>query len=198
MPAKKTKPDPVRIGRLNVDLAGLHSLAHNCRPESCRASCCSVYAVHVTDEEMARMVGYMPLAHKYARNLKQGREWRNLFQEEDDGTLLMDTNRDGFCLFCYHLNGFALCSLHSAALDLGQNPAHVKPECCHLWPLALEEGRRDTLTVHDDAFDFPCNRRRTARSGRLHQGVREIVAGLYGDDFLTEVEAACAEWVQKG
>ncbi|MEW5725649.1 MAG: hypothetical protein AB1896_21245 [Thermodesulfobacteriota bacterium] len=192
--------DPVKIDGVLVDAAALHGLAHDCRPELCNHGrfCCSQYVIHVTPAELERIVGFMPLAARYARGLKTNGGFRNVFEEEDDGTFQLDSKPDGTCLFSHRdRDGRGLCSLHSAALDLGRDPARVKPECCTLWPLALAEGRPSLLGVHEDAYDFPCNHRRQARTGRLNRGVRNIVLSLWDAEFLRRLEEACAELVGK-
>ena len=80
-----------------------------------------------------------------------------------------------------------MCSLHSAALELGLPPAQVKPRACALWPLALVKGDPPLLTVQEGVLDFPCNRARSESSGGLDPGVAEIVEAVFGHAFLTEI-----------
>jgi hypothetical protein len=70
-------------------------------------------------------------------------------------------------------------------------PQDVKPKPCSLWPLVLDEDRKPPLlTVHDDALEFPCNRRRHGRT--LNAGVQELIVGVFGESFLDAVEAELA------
>ena len=86
--------------------------------------------------------------------------------------------------------GQALCSLHSAALSLKLSPADVKPKCCLLWPLALEEGDIPILGVHSDAFEFPCNRPRQPDPRELDAGVSDILETIWGAGFAGKVKRA--------
>jgi len=182
----------VTVDEIRVDLAALRALAHTCTPEACfgnRKGCCESYEIYIDRGEMSPIVGAMPAANRYRRGLMKDGVPIDPFEETDDGHCLA-TNDHGRCLFAYRdKQGRTLCSLHSVALDAGLPPVDVKPLACALWPLYLAEGDPMTLTVQDDALEFPCNTHRGNRSHGLHHGVREIVEGVFGTDFLDTLEA---------
>ncbi len=132
------------------------------------------------------MTGLLPEAAAFAPRL----DGANPFDPAGDGLLAVDTDEDGLCVFAWRApGGRTLCSLHSAALKLNLPPHRCKPLSCFLWPLAIGAGRPRVLTVHEDAFDFPCNRRRSA--GRsLHAGVAEIIAAAFDAELLREINDA--------
>ncbi len=184
-----------KIDGILIDLDALLSIAHLCRPEHCPTDyCCSDYQVIVDGHELEAIVGYMPLAARYARGLKSGKELKNVFQEEEPPLFSIDTNRKGECIFIYpDRAGRRFCSLHTVALDREMPPAAVKPHCCTLWPLSLVESQPPILRIHEEAFDYPCNKKRRGRR-RLDKGVAGIVKAIWGMDFFNELN----ELIRKG
>lgn len=173
-----------------VDLNSVAGIAHDCDPALCRGArcCCSCYEITLTEEELSPVVGMLPAAARFSRRLKRGDGYDNVFDEEDDGLYTIDSARDGSCVFLYrdHLKT-PLCSLHTAALESGADPYRAKPGSCTLWPLALSEDSPPVLTVQDDAFDFPCNRRRRGGRKGLDRGVSIIIVSVFGESFLDTV-----------
>ena len=191
MQSGRKKRYPV-IDGIGVDVMRIGRLAHDCRPELCArtTSCCARYEVCVEEDELAKIVGGMALARRWAERLKAGGRPTNPFDETDDGLYAIDTDEDGLCVFaCRDRRGRALCSLHAGALAAGVRPVDVKPRSCHLWPLAMAEGRPPVLTVVDDRFDLPCNRRRRG-ANRLDAGIARILHDAFGRKFLDKVSAA--------
>ena len=178
------------IDKLVVDVGSLLSLEHNCDPGLCSSSksCCSCFQVFITKKELERLVGFMPEASAYTKNLQTGGSYNNVFDEEDNGLFSVETDDSGLCVFGYR-SGEAgtFCSLHSAALKMDLKPEEVKPFDCMLWPLALTEEKPLTLTIDNDAFDFPCNKKRASGASSLDPGVEDIILRLYGDKFLKEI-----------
>ncbi len=178
---------------VRIDVGALRRLAHTCAPERCHGArrCCAHYEVTVAAREEARIVGLLPHAARYAPWLRDGaRDFEDPFEETEGARLALATQESGRCIFSYDgPAGQPLCALHSAALDLGQDPYAAKPAVCALWPLALSEGRPPTLSVQDDALRFPCNRRRPAEATRLHPGVAQTLEHAFGAPFRRAVEA---------
>ena len=176
------------IQGIRVDLEALRSLRHECIPTKCIGrdrGCCETYEVYVDRTELGTIVGAMPNAARYARNLRTRGEFVDPFEDTDGGNCLA-THHDGRCVFAYRDRaGATLCSLHSAGLDLGLDPFKVKPKACALWPLYLVEGKRPLLTVQEGALAFPCNRARRERGTELDKGVADIVRTVFGERFLT-------------
>ncbi len=79
-----------------------------------------------------------------------------------------------------------VCSLHSAALELGLPPVEVKPRCCSLWPLALTEGPVPVLSINAQFASFPCNLKKPALAG-IDEGIQETIRIYFGDSFLSEL-----------
>ena len=177
--------DPV-IDGIAVDVEGLCGIAHSCRPGLCRGrvSCCASFEVCVAGDEVPGILGLLPIAAELAPHLMTNGSLDNPFDSVGDGLYAIDTDEEGLCRFAYRLrDGRTLCSLHSAAVRLGLRPQLEKPFSCALWPLAMSEGRPRVLTVHEGAFEFPCNRRRRARAS-IHAGIAAIIEELFGRVFL--------------
>ncbi len=71
---------------LDVNLAEIMRLRHNC--DGCSSGsrcCCSSYEVSVTLTEMLRIFGVMPEAAKYRPDLKVGDFFENAFGEVEYG-----------------------------------------------------------------------------------------------------------------
>lgn len=183
------------LENMHIDVEALQALAHRCDPMKCigRArGCCETYEVVVGRREQGTIVGALDQASRFVFGLKEEGEYLEPFEETEDGTCL-STDEDGRCVFAYEdARGATLCSLHSAALELGLAPADVKPRACALWPLALVEGDPPLLTVQEGVLDFPCNRARGEGAGGLDPGVAGIVEAMFGHDFLTEITLAIA------
>ena len=182
----------VQVRNVRVDVDALRALAHRCDPMKCigrERGCCATYEVYVDRGEIGTIVGTLPETARHAKGLRQGGEFIDPFEETEGGSCLA-THEDGLCVFAYKdRRGATLCSLHTAALEMGLPPAQVKPKACALWPLYLVEGDEPLLTVQPDALDFPCNRRRRKGVNGLHGGVQEIIAAVFGKGFLNELLA---------
>lgn len=183
-----------------IDTDALLSLAHSCTPGGCgtRSSCCAHYEVCVEEREVSSIIGCMPAAARYSRRLRSQGGFPSVLEDVGGGLYALDTNEQGLCVFAYrNRQGAILCSLHSAALDLGLSPYQVKPQACSMWPLAMATEPR-TLTVQGDALSFACNKRRRANRRHLHPGVAAIVAGVFGTDFMRELDAILEKrWNQR-
>ena len=184
------RPGYIFIENMRIDVEALRALAHRCDPMKCIGrvrGCCETYEVVVGRREQGTIVGTLDEASRFAIGLKEDGNFLEPFEETEGGTCL-NTDEDGRCVFAYDDSlGATMCSLHSAALELGLPPAQVKPRACALWPLALVEGDPPLLTVQEGVLDFPCNRARGESSGGLDPGVAEIVEAVFGHAFLTEI-----------
>jgi len=175
------------VGGLRVDLDSLRSIAHRCDPSLCRGlrGCCSRYEVTLGPTELSTIIGMLPEAARYVPALADA----DLYEELDEGEFAIETDEEGRCVFAYRNHtGDTLCALHSAALRHGLDPVSVKPRSCFLWPLALTESKPPVLSIQDDAFTFPCNRRRLAKRG-LDPGILAILEGLFGESFVAQLTA---------
>jgi len=200
----------VMIGKMAVDVKSVCSISHNCQPELCKdlKCCCSCYEVRIDKKELSRIVGCMPAAAKYAKNLISDDGFLNVFEDIDDSTFAIERNSEnldiflyfngsskrtgkgkkGFCVFSYfNESGLPLCSLHSAALELGLPVTKIKPKSCLLWPLAISDIKQLTLTVQSDAFVFPCNRKRKVKDFTLDEGIESIISSVLGSSFLKKL-----------
>lgn len=181
-------PKPIIHG-IRVDLPALQTIQHKCYPDACRnrPSCCSRFVPHVTQTELERIVGCFPQISRYARSIKNGNGYKNVFEEFDDGTYRIDAKEDESCVFSYaRSSGDTLCALHSTALDLQMPPVDLKPRVCSLWPLILSDEPDTELSVDRNWRKFPCN---TLSDGghRLDPGVINIIATCFGVSFLKQL-----------
>jgi hypothetical protein len=176
-----------------IDAGAISGIAHRCDPRRCagRSCCGSGYEVCVEEDEAARIAAALPQAARHAAHLADGPGPDGLFREVWPGLRAIRTRGDGLCILAYPgPEGEALCSLHSAALALGQELRELKPRSCLLWPLAMTGPRPPVLSVDPGAFRFPCNSRRPAGARGLDAGVAEAVRRALGGEFLAEFAAA--------
>lgn len=177
------------IDGVAVDIDALRKLAHRCEPATCavRGACCAHYEVAIGTEELETILGCLDAVAHYAPQIKQ----TDVYEEEGPKTFVLDTDDDGQCVFAFRRGGRGcrLCGLHAVALAHGLPPERVKPKSCALWPLALAETDPPTLSVQDDALDFPCNGTRRRGEKRLDPGVEAILLGSFGAEFLAKVRA---------
>ncbi len=177
---------------VRVDIGALRVLAHHCEPTNCsvRRNCCKTYEVLVDAREVSAIVGALPDAAKYAPGLYEDGIPIDPVEDTEHRQTCLATDEDGLCVFAYRDRaGATLCSLHSAAIDLGLPPIKVKPKACVLWPLFLVETDPPLLTVQSDATEFACNKARRSVGDKLDAGVADIIRAVFGDAFLEEVEA---------
>lgn len=190
---RKSKPRQRRQRLVEVDLDALRAIAHAC--DGCagkpRQACCSQYEICVSEDEIAKVDGFIAEAASECAHLRSGDGYENVFEPVDGGLYAIDADDEGCCVFAFEHDGSLRCSLHAAALRLGAPVNQAKPRSCILWPLALSSGRDKTLTVVDDAMRFHCNARRRARS--LHPSVIEILDDVFGDEFSQAVQQAARD-----
>ena len=87
-------------------------------------------------------------------------------------------------MLAYHCDSGIRCSLHSVAEQIGVSPHLLKPFSCTLWPLSLQEPPDAVLSICDDSFRFPCNRRQE-KGGAISPEILDSIKRLLG-------VAACA------
>ena len=179
----------VVVNNIRIDVPALMSIRHRCRPEVCKGkpNCCSCFQIHVDEKELETIVGFLPLVEKYTSSISSERGYDNVFEEAEDGCFLIDADEDEQCVFAYrNAAQETLCSLHSAAIDLGLPPVDVKPKCCSLWPLALSSGPDPVLSINFLYATFPCNRKKAVLKG-IDDGVQETIQNYFGASFLAEL-----------
>jgi hypothetical protein len=133
----------------------------------------------------------MEAASKYASNLACGGAIENIFEEDGNGTFIVDTDEDGLCAFAYgDRKRGVLCSLHSVAVDLKLPHYKTKPKSCVLWPLAISEDPPVHLSIAEDAFSFPCNTRRKYHGKTLDPNIAQTIRDLFGTKILTAITQA--------
>ncbi len=182
--------DMVKVSGILVDVDALCSIAHSCMPGLCtgKGCCCSEYEIGVSSSEVDRIIGYLPDAAGFAPWLDSDDGFENVFEESAPDQFIIDMSDDGPCIFAYEHGKDALrCSLHSVALHQGLSPHMVKPSSCVMWPLAITEDQPVVLSIADDAFRFPCNRKRRGTGRGLDPVIAGIVTDLYGDAFLKQL-----------
>jgi len=180
----------------SFDLSAMVRLRHTCDPVSCRTilSCCSTYEICLTRREVDRAAGAMSLAAEFAPDLCPDGACENIFEPLEDGGYTVDTDYSGLCAFAFRDRDHTIkCSLHAAARKHHLPVTEIKPRCCIMWPLAILEGDPPVVTVHDDAYRFPCNQRRKPGCKTLHRGIAEIIEQLFGNDTLRAINARLGE-----
>lgn len=179
----------IMVSGIRVDVPALMSVRHGCRPAVCKGkpNCCSRFQIHVDEKELETIVGFLPQAEKYTSSIGGEKGYDNVFEEDEDGLFLIDADENEQCVFAYmNDQEEILCSLHSAAIDLGRPPVDVKPKCCSLWPLALSSGPDPLLSINFLYATFPCNRKKAVLKG-IDDGVQETIQNYFGAPFLTEL-----------
>ena len=183
------KQKVVVVGNIRIDVPALMSIRHRCQPGVCKGkpNCCAFFQIHVSEKEVETIVGFLPLVEKYTASIGGGPGYDNVFEEAEDGQFLIDADENEQCVFAYaNAAGETLCSLHSAAIDLGLPPEGVKPKCCSLWPLALSGGPRPVLSINKLYASFPCNQKKETATG-IDAGIQETVRIYFGESFLSEL-----------
>ena len=172
-----------------VDLRALTTLRHECAgcPKG-TPSCCAHYDICISTPEMQRIIGFIPQAAVYCPHLKTPDGFDNIFDEAGHDLFRLDTMDDERCVLAYFHEGVARCSLHRIALDLDLPLNTLKPAACLLWPLALSENEPYSLSVHEDALQFPCNRSRPLQNC-LHSSVHDILATVFGRRIARAINA---------
>ncbi len=166
---------------INVDLSAISAIFHRCSGcTSTDACCCAKYEVCVSAREMKTIIGILPLAAEHCPWLKGENGFDNVFDEAERGLFAIDTHEDGLCVFAYHCNSGIRCALHSVAEQIGISPHLFKPYACTLWPLGLQEPPNATLSICDDAFQFPCNRIRKEKGGAIAPEILNSIERLLG------------------
>ena len=178
----------VVVGNIRVDVPALMSIRHCCRPGVCKETpnCCSCFQIHANEKELETIVGFLPLAEKYTSAIGNEKGYDNVFEETEDGCFIIDVDENERCVFAYTSEEETLCSLHSAAIDLGLPPRDVKPKCCSLWPLALTGASDPVLSINALFATFPCNRKKVVLEG-IDKGIQETIRIYFGDSFLYEL-----------
>jgi hypothetical protein len=177
------------VSNIRIDVAALMSIRHRCLPGVCKGkpNCCSCFQIHVDEKEMEAIVGFLPLVEKYTPSIGGAPGYDNVFEEDEDGSFLIDADEDEQCVFAYMNEAEeTLCSLHSAAIELGLPPVDVKPKCCSLWPLALTGGPHPVLSINKLFESFPCNHKKTTPTG-MDSGIQEAIRIYFGASFLSEL-----------
>ena len=179
----------IRVAGIRVDIQALKSIQHSCQPGVCKGkpNCCSRFQIHVDAQELETIVGFLPLVQRYTPSISGDAGYANVFEEAEDGCFIIDADENEQCVFAYQTAAQeTLCSLHSAAIDLGLPPVTVKPKCCSLWPLALSGGPSPVLSVNALFAGFPCNQKRTAAND-IDDGIKEAIRIYFGEAFLAEL-----------
>ena len=130
----------------------------------------------------------MILASEFAHSLCPDGACENIFEPLADGGYTVDTDYKGLCAFAFRDKDHTIkCSLHAAAHKHHLPVTEIKPHCCIMWPLAISENPNPVVTVHADAYRFPCNQHRKAGCKSLHSGIADIIEQLFGSDTLTAI-----------
>jgi hypothetical protein len=136
-------------------IKSIHHLCTGCSPDA--DCCCASYNIFISEEEMQRILNIFPLIIEYCPDLVVDGAFDNVFEESDDGSIQLDTDENGLCVFAYRHEGIIRCALHTVANDTGIPVENLKPFHCLLWPMALSSGSETAVSIQENALDFPCN-----------------------------------------
>lgn len=176
---------------IKIDVVGLCSVTHRCT--GCKGEskcCCSSYEVTIKKSEMERIIRYLPNASIFCPHLKCSNGYNNIFENLSKGLFSIDTTEDGLCLFAYFNNDKILCSLHTVSKKLRIPLINIKPISCILWPLVISESDTPILSVHDDAFEFKCNKHQNSDKLSLCSSIAQNIEIVLGKNFRQELEKA--------
>jgi hypothetical protein len=166
-------------------------MTHNCI--GCQGDtkcCCSSYEVSISSSELTKIIGCIPDAAKFCPHLKSHNGYENVFEQIGLNLFRIDTAANGLCVFAYSKDNKTLCSLHSVSINLGVSVHQVKPKTCLIWPLAISEGKRGILSMHEDALEFRCNAQNHNDSLSLCPNIGRIVESAFGQRFRCELGSA--------
>ncbi len=178
-----TRPD------MTQEALPILELEHKC--DMCltgERNCCSSFDVCITEKEVERIVGIMPLAAEYVPHIvDEDGSLENVFDDTGDGLVSIETQDDGLCVFGYRKDGATLCSLHTVALELNIPLETVKPQVCILWPLSISDPPNEIVGVDQDAYEFHCNHKKK-KTSQLSPEVADILQTLWGQTVVEEIE----------
>lgn len=177
----------LKVEDYNVDIRAVTDLKYQCDPKLCRNQrcCCGVYDVWINAEEKKKISNCLPAVSNYPIE-NRGKRVSGFLRWIGAGYILRK-NKEKVCSLSYRTkDGQTLCSLHSIALDQNIPPIETKPRSCVLWPLSLSGQGDKTLSVQDDAYDFPCCR--TDQSTNflgVESGTASLIKENLGERFLS-------------
>lgn len=183
----------ITIDDIEIDVESLYAITHQCSPGTCgeKQCCCAKYEICIDQQELSRIIGYLPDASRFATHLGDGQDFENIFEDDGPDLFVIDSHEDGLCVFAYSdEQGSILCSLHSVALQFKLPPHEVKPSSCVTWPLAVTEDRPLQVSIAEDAFTFPCNTPRKNNAAALDSDIACIIRDVFGEKVLTSVKEA--------
>lgn len=166
---------------VGIDRKAICSIDHECVgcPTAAK-SCCAMYDVCVSGEELDRIIPFLPEAAKRCPHLKTEEGYANVFEEAEKGQFSIDTHENGLCVFAFKTQGLIRCSLHAIEDDLGLARGSVKPGVCILWPLTFSD-KGDTLTLHDKALACDCSSLRKKPSDKISPDLLETIRYFGGE-----------------
>lgn len=178
---------------LLVEWERIRRLEFACHPRKfCTpaTSCCANYEVVVSRRERSVIDGMLPFVSFYLPGIRVPGGFANLFEPVEPGLYAIEQDDQDICRFAYRASGALLCSLHRAALDIGLEPARVKPRACALWPLSLSHRNgRLVLSVDRSAESFPCVRLVSPPRLKPCPAVDHIIRTMFGKSLINDLLA---------
>ena len=147
--------------------------------------CCRVFFVDTTAKKVNRILDILDLISEFCPHLKDGDEYLNPFEENEDKRYSLDTKENDYCAFSYFDKNAALrCGIHSAALKINADPFFYKPLTCGIWPVAIfkEENGREVVSLGVGPKGV-CLKKKSKIDNRIDLGLMRILKLLLGKDM---------------
>jgi hypothetical protein len=174
-------------------------------------SCCSRYAVPVTDLDRHKLAEILPLVRKRLAKSHPLVEDHAMppYEVDEDFAFVMRDQPGGACQFVLYEAGLTSCAIHKTCLEEGLDPWEYKPLGCSLWPVALvdydDDGEtRYLLTIyanatagifvetpdseHEDESHFACLVDQDPSYEPLYKSAQGILEYALGADFYKKLD----------
>jgi hypothetical protein len=174
-------------------------------------SCCSRYAVPVTDMDRRKLDQILPLVKKRLDRqhpLVVDGDLPAYEIDDDDYSFVMREQGRNVCQFVLYEEGRTTCAIHKTCLEEKLPVWEYKPVGCSLWPVALVDYEQDgktryLLTVYgaatkgifdsegiaeDDEEHFACLLDKDDDYEPLYKSVEGILTHILGPDFYKKLD----------
>lgn len=171
-----------------------------CNLDSCLGECCieGDAGAPITKEEYAKIKDILPIIwDDLLPKAKEIIKEQGVGYIDDDGDLVTSIVDGKNCVFtCYANNGMCLCAIEKAYRD-GKIDFY-KPISCHLYPVRIQE-YPDFIAINYHRWKI-CKAAEVMgrkNSIRLYQFLKDPLIRRFGDDWYSELKAACEAYLEQ-